>query len=356
MLLPPLRPFQAQAVQNLTHPGHLICISATGSGKSRIFQELLLRGIARRMLLVSPLIALGRQHLSRLESLGLQDRAWIVSPERLESAGFEGRIADFDPDLLVVDECHSIEDWGGEESRPECSFRPSFHRIPTLLKRDSFLRSLWLSATLTHVSELALRAKIGRIAGTAARIETQGEFRLPETLTVRQVAAPWPDRLQILGECLAMAEGPGIVFAPTRTMAEKLWRYLNGTGHSALLYHAGLSREERLAIEQRLAEGERVSVVATSAFGMGMDFAQLSWAILWQSPPSRLALAQSLGRVARAGRRGVAWLLWDPDDFRTLAHWAEPASAFRQELQLTRLLLEEPGRLEDRLALAFKRA
>jgi ATP-dependent DNA helicase RecQ len=342
-----LRPFQLQALQALSRPGHLICVAPTGSGKSLIYEKLA-KEEGFRTLLVSPLIALASQQNARLKSLGLRtclgagsfsthgrtetpkpgSDVWIVSPEIL-TGDRSSLIRDWNPDFLVVDECHCLWEWGRD-------FRPAFQRLPDLLERHSFSRSLWLTATLPPRARTELRKRLPE------PLHEIGEFRLPEALELRITRVPWPDRLAFFLRWLEFRSSAGIVFVCSRVECERLARALQAYGRRAIAYHAGLSQEERRAHERAIDQGVPEIVVATSAFGMGMHFEQLRWAVLWQAPWSLLSLAQAIGRVGR-GDRGEALVLWDSEDFRLL-EWSTRGSAERQrQLEETSEFLASKG-------------
>lgn len=356
-----LRVFQKEALASLASaPGHVICVAPTGSGKSLIYERFLAIGGARRMLLVTPLVALARQQAAKLRESGIRtwlgaggeesprasDRsgAWIVSPEKLLVDRNRRLAREWAPDLLVVDECHCLWEWGE-------GFRPAFRLVPGLVSELGVARSLWLTATLP----LPARAEL--VASLPEPVRELGGFELPECLSLRIVRAPWPHRAEMLRAWVASgAGGPsGIVFAGTRDGTERVARLIRDAGERAVVYHAGMSREERSAVESRLRAGERGIVVATSAFGMGMDYPHLSWAALWQAPPSALALAQALGRVGRSGAVGTALLFWDPEDFR-LIEWTTRGSPRRRD-ELMRLLglLQESGCRRAALRRYFER-
>ncbi len=129
---------------------------------------------------------------------------------------------------------------------------------------------------------------------------------------------------------LRTQEGAGVVFVLTREESVKVARLLAASGRKAVPYHAGLSREERCGVELGVANPEVDAVVATSAFGMGMNYPHLKWVALWQITPSLLSLAQTVGRVSR-GRdaRGRALVFWDDDDFKLL-EWTLAGSQRRK--------------------------
>jgi ATP-dependent DNA helicase RecQ len=205
-----------------------------------------------------------------------------------------------------MDECHSCWDWGE-------SFRPALRDALKLVSELGIPRSLWLTATLPEPARKLLRDRLPE------PLRFQGGFQLPEGLELRILRVPWPERADALRRWLELRLEPGIVFVATRSGAERVARLVR-VSRDAVAYHAGLSSEERAAIEVRLRAGECFVLVATSAFGMGMHFPQLHWALLWQAPPSVLALAQAAGRVGRGGERAIAAVFWDEDDFR-LVEW-----------------------------------
>jgi ATP-dependent DNA helicase RecQ len=320
-----LRPFQKKALQILaaSNSAHVVCTAPTGSGKSLIF-ETLARKKGTTTLILSPLRALIRQQEARLESLGIElmprphpvrlgdrARAWITTPESLTSAIRRGYRPGTDT-LLVIDECHCIEEWGG-------SFRPAFDELPALARRWRIRRSLWLSATL----EPKVRARLE--VNLPQPQHWVGSFGLHPSLELMRFRIPKAGRPQFLRRWLEAHPGPGLVFSFSRRECEELGRLLHGLARSMGLkvqtatYHAGLTREERLIIEERAQEGSLHWLSATSAFGMGMNYPHFGWVLLWEPPPSLPTLAQMLGRCGRsleARPRGA--LLWDHPELERL--------------------------------------
>jgi ATP-dependent DNA helicase RecQ len=330
-----LRPFQTKALSALVRPGHVICVAPTGSGKSLVFERIATKGV--RTLIVSPLVALSRQQGERLDRAGVRTSlntndqeagAWIISPEKLHFQGSRRSLAKWRPELLVVDECHCLWEWGER-------FRPAFLMLPNLIHELPIARSLWLTATLPLEARLELRERI------PAPISEIGSFALPKGLQLSLVRVPWPQRIDALLLWLDGHDEPGIVFVTTRESSERVTRLISSTGRSAVAYHAGMSHEERSAIENRISRNEVQVIVATSAFGMGMDHPHLRWAVLWQSPPTLLALAQAIGRVGRRdGAMARALVLWDDEDFRLLEWTARGSERRQRELLCTRVFLE----------------
>lgn len=302
-----LRDFQIQALETLRNPHHLLCVAPTGSGKSRIFDEHLLRS-KDRGLLITPLKALERQHASRLESLGLTvsdrvdtpaARVTLMNPEQLARHALGSRSH---WDFLIVDECHTIWEWGR-------AFRPDFDLVPNWIQPLGIQRSLWLSATLHAPSLQAIYAKLPDPKSL------QGAFSLPSTLDLRVIPLNFFERGAALQLWLERHPEPGLVYVNSRRLAERLAYQLTLKGYPSRAYHAGLSIEEKLALEHALSSGAIPRLICTSAFGMGMDVPHLAWVILFQAPRTLLALAQAIGRVARNGKAGCALVFWSDEDF-----------------------------------------
>lgn len=317
-----LRAFQASALQLLKNHKkiHLICISPTGSGKSLIFQEYA-KDPSVRMLVVSPLVALSRQHTRNLEVESDQSRFKILSPESLfqdlRPFGQYEKIKRWKPNFLVVDECHCLWDWGR-------NFRTSFQLLPSLLKTFGIHKSLWLTATLPINARNLLEEQLPR------PIKRMGHFQLPRELNLRFLEVPWSERMEAILSIVTEQKAPGIIFANTRTMATRIRNLLQGVGISTFIYHAGLSEEERLAVENEIHAHRARVVIATSAFGMGMNFTHFRWLILSQAPLTLLGMAQTLGRIGRNHQEGRAYVLWHRDDFH-MNEWALRDESLREE-------------------------
>jgi len=348
-----LKPFQRDALGALRSRNiDLACVAPTGAGKGVILEEIA-RDPRERVLLVSPLIALGRQQAERFRAKGIsaecfmgavssapcaRSRVWILSPEALRHPRWTAKLRAWRPTLVAVDECHCVYEWGA-------AFRPDYGRLPEWVRDLDVNRTLWMSATLPRPALSAIERGLGR------KLAVQGRFSLPERLDLKIERVPLPSRVDRLLGFLDAHDDAGILFAGTRSGTERLDRLIAASRRESWVYHAGLSSEERRIVEARVAGLDRGVVIATSAFGMGMDYASLGWVLLWQPPGTLLSLAQALGRVGRGGRPGHARLFWEEEDFRILGFLASRSPNAEERLRELREYLELPTG-EHRAALA----
>jgi ATP-dependent DNA helicase RecQ len=390
-----LKPFQKQAIDTFAplppHSVHLICTAPTGSGKSLIYEEVALQG-ERRTVLITPLVALARQQAEGFRrrraqapfgfevALGIRGSSdpppssrsgvWILSPESLLSSARQQALRKWKPNFLVVDECHCLWEWGE-------SFRPAFARIPQLLHELGISQSLWLTATLTPGARQDLKDQL------PAPVVELGGFALPPRLDLDWVQAPYSKRPALVYSWLRQqlrvpASGGGVseeaqvglLFVQTREEVSRWMRLVSAWGFLGIPYHGGLAEEERRAIEAFLSEPKtpgapsslrqkglpfaelaavhgraaRILVVATSAFGMGMNYPQLRWVVLTHAPLSLLALVQALGRVGRHPEQsGRGLILWDESDWRRVESWVSSSVRAQQELRAVHSFFLQEG-------------
>lgn len=336
-----LHPFQTEALAALARPKtHLALTAPTGSGKGVIL-EILAKDPAERILVLTPLVALARQQRLRFLARGVPaDRVRIASPE---SALLRAReIREWRPTLIAVDEAHCLREWGER-------FRPAYGKLLQFTASLGCPRTLWMSATFPR--DLAEELERG-LAGTWTRI---GRFRMPTRLSTDFRRVSPADRIELVHRSARVNPAPGVVFGGTRKEVERYARLI-ATDRPTFAYHAGLSDEERRNIEGLLtressAPEARTSIVATNAFGMGMDFHQFRWALLAHAPFSLLGLMQAFGRVGRGENGGEAALYWAEEDFRFAGLLlGEAASTAQRRLVVLRDYLE--GTAEDRSRVA----
>lgn len=329
--LPPLKPFQQEACSALEKHAHVILHAATGSGKSLVFQKYLLDHPLCKAMLVVPLNALARQHHQDFKALNLPTSlgisggdpppsgqgVWVVNPEALQKESVKRHLQTWKPDLWIFDEAHTLWEW----QNFRLTFQPTLEMVNERIQKEPKLKTFWCSATLTPKMIEALKA----ILNKTTHCMILGQFTFPKNLKLNSKQVMMVERLEALTQeiyngfqCYGQTSIQ-IVFVSTRKMAEKVSAYLNLAGISSANYHAGYSLEEKQNLECRIKRSNHCVIVATSAFGMGMNFTQVRKVICFQPPLSLMSLAQFVGRAGRGGVSAEAVVFWDEDDFNRLS-------------------------------------
>lgn len=328
------RPGQREAVETLLRERRLLLVAPTGGGKSLVYQlpAVLLPGTA---LVVSPLISLMHDQVAALEARGVRAtflastlpaaelRARVAAaargayelvyaaPERLVASGVHGLVRALRCPLLAIDEAHCISEWGHD-------FRPEYLALGALVKELPDACVLACTATATPVVRDEILARLGLDAETPQIVQGFARPNLAlralevETARERERAVD-----ALLAEALgapAAPRGAAIVYAPTRRGAEQEGARLAGAGWRAAAYHAGLDAALRDEVSRRFAARDVDVVVATNAFGMGIDRPDVR-AVAHLAPPGSLeAYYQEVGRAGRDGAPAVGLLLLSPGD------------------------------------------
>jgi len=325
---------QREAIATLLEVGRLLLVAPTGGGKSLTYQlpASVLRGTT---LVISPLIALMHDQVEALARCGLQAtylastldagesgrrlaglargafRLAYVAPERLAQPGFRSLLADLECPLVAVDEAHCISEWGHD-------FRPEYHQIGDVLASLPATRVLACTATATPVVRDEIVARLGLPADTPQLVH--GFARPNLSLRAHEVSDKAERQRRVDA---ALAEGLGrpgsacgkaIVYTPTRRAAEEESARLAGGGWRARCYHAGLAGERRREVQRAFSAGDLDVVVATNAFGMGIDEPDVR-AVVHTGPPGSLeAYYQEVGRAGRDGAPALGVLLFAGSD------------------------------------------
>jgi ATP-dependent DNA helicase RecQ len=323
------RPGQERAIETLLARGRLLYVAPTGGGKSLVYQlpAMLLEGTT---IVVSPLIALMQDQVNALLARGVpatflaatlgseelerrlrsaargEYRLLYVAPERLASAGFQRLSRALRCPLVAIDEAHCISEWGHD-------FRPEYMQIGSVLGQFPQARVLACTATATPVvrDEIVARLQLG--SDTAQIVHGFARpnlvLRAAEVLSSRDRDARVDALLHEVLGAPNTQPGAAIVYSPTRAASEEECVRLERAGWRVGYYHAGREPAERERTQQRFMEGALQVVVATNAFGMGIDRADVR-AVVHLAPPASLeAYYQEVGRAGRDGARAFGLLL-----------------------------------------------
>ncbi len=326
---PAFRGAQAEIVEHLLTRGDALVLMPTGGGKSLCYQvpALCLDGLT---MVVSPLIALMQDQVAALAQLGVPAaalhsgldrdaqraverdlatgrlRLLYVAPERVTAPGFLDRVAAAAPVLFAIDEAHCVAQWGHD-------FRPDYLQLAVLRQRFPGVPLVALTATADGPTRREIVARLGLGAG---RVFVQGFDRPNIRYTVVEKLQP----RQQLARFLAgrPATESGIVYCMSRARVEETADWLRRQGRDALPYHAGLDREVRSANQERFLRDEGVVMVATIAFGMGIDKPDVRFVAHLDLPKSIEAYYQETGRAGRDGLPAEAWLAYGLEDVARL--------------------------------------
>lgn len=320
------RPGQEEIVRAVIAGSNVLAIMPTGGGKSLCYQ---LPALAREgvTVVISPLIALMRDQVRALRQAGVEAGALTsgnteeeteevfaaidegrlkllyMAPERLASGGAQHLLKRAGVSLIAVDEAHCVSQWGHD-------FRPDYLRIGELR------RSLGVPlAAFTATADEETRAEIVNrlFDGQAPESFLRGFDRPNIHLAFSPKDQP---RQQILRFAAARKGQSGIVYCGTRAKTETLAKALSEAGHLACHYHGGMEAEDRRAVEVRFQQEDGLIVVATVAFGMGVDKPDIRWVAHADLPKSIEAYYQEIGRAGRDGAAAETLTLYGPDDIR----------------------------------------
>ncbi len=327
------RPGQEQVVTAILNGQSAAAIFPTGSGKSLCYQLPALC-LPHLTLVVSPLLALIQDQISFLKSKGIaaasidsaqsreeandvmrgvrtgEIKILMISVERLNNERFRQFIAEVAISLLVVDEAHCISEWGH-------NFRPDYLKLPRYQQELNIPQTLLLTATATPKVIQDMGSKFGILP---ENVILTGFYRPNLHLAVKGVRSN--EKIDVLSHWLQnRLNSSGIIYVTLQQTAEQVAAQLSARGIAAKAYHAGMTSDVRQSIQHEFMSGGQGIIVATIAFGMGIDKSDIRFVVHYDLPKSIENYAQEIGRAGRDGGESDCLVLANGDNLSTLENF-----------------------------------
>lgn len=339
------RPLQRDIIESVMSGHDTLGLMPTGGGKSITFQVPGMAFESGLTVVVTPLISLMKDQVDNLRRRGIKavmlnsgmslretrvawerlnnsrTRFLYISPEKLRNERFLDDIRHLPVRLIVVDEAHCISQWGYD-------FRPAYLRIADLRKVHPEVPVLALTATATSTvaDDIMLRLQF---AGDARK------FKMSFVRdNISYIVRPSENKIYDIYHILSRTEGSGIVYVRSRRKTREIAEYLSASGISAEYYHAGLSYEMKTERQNAWKSGQIRVMVATNAFGMGIDKPDVRIVVHTDLPPSLEEYYQEAGRAGRDGKKSFAVLLASKTDKSTLRRKLRLSFPSREDIRL----------------------
>jgi ATP-dependent DNA helicase RecQ len=345
---------QEPVIARIMQGRHTLALMPTGAGKSLCYQ---IPALARpgTAIVISPLIALMHDQIRSAAAAGIRAASMTsadadnaataaalrdgtldllyVAPERAATPGFQSLLERTRIALFAIDEAHCVSEWGHD-------FRPDYRGLQPLLDRFPDVPRLALTAT----ADQATRGDILRQLGIPPDGLIVAGFDRPN---IRYAITPRDSGTRQITELLQRLPGAGIVYAPSRKATEDIAAQIARSGRESAFYHAGLDPSARAAVQAAFVASESMVMVATIAFGMGIDKPDVRFVIHAGLPKSIEAYYQETGRAGRDGDPAEAHLFWGMSDFARARQWlgeVEPERLASEQARLHALaaLVETP--------------
>ncbi|WP_088893302.1 RecQ family ATP-dependent DNA helicase [Leptolyngbya ohadii] len=349
-----LKPGQEMAVRAILDGHDTLAVMPTGAGKSAIYQ-LAASVMPRATVVVSPLIALQRDQVQSIAQQDVGEAAVVnsavkpcdrqeaferfkegdleflfLAPEQFNNPETLEQLQAAQPSLFVVDEAHCLSSWGHD-------FRPDYLRLGTVIEALGHPRILALTATAAPPVREEIVQRLGM---KNPAVIVRGFDRPNLYLDVRRLDDE-AEKQDALIACVQQAEKPGIIYAATRKRTEEIAQKLQEVGLRSHFYHAGMKSSDRTETEAAFLQDEIDVLVATTAFGMGMDKPNVRFVFHADISDSIDSYYQEIGRAGRDGNPAEIILFYNPDDLRLRRFFASGGHLDTEEVKQIAEMLQE---------------